>query len=362
MNENITENTDRFYKKELPEFLLNEKESNEKSCSKKEEPEVDCEAYFDFVTKKNAKIIPEPKRMEFCPELILVNEAKRKGLNFTVGKEYPVIERKNAFHKNCSFYDFLTIDDKGQSIWVDEKYFIPGKVGLMHEKDLGGFTPEKTLNDSCKDYLQESVPDISLVSKAKSVDWGTPSATSCTITIGGDDIAEDGRPNVIDIRKMAKEKNIWSWSEKDAPKNNINEVYDTLKTLSGIKSAEQIKSEEKDQEERSKVRKKFYHEGLVKDDGNPLMKNATKCAAAIDKVFGNKKVVDPDEIILVIQKYVPHLRVTWYKDYLEVNGAKTKISYQKVQEAYSSVKELSSVKTAQRTVAKLVSVQLKKVF
>jgi hypothetical protein len=42
-------------------------------------------------------------------------------------------------------------------------------------------------------------------------------------------------------------------------------------------------------------------EGVVKDIGNDLMNNATKCLAAIDKVFGTNKIADPDGIITAIR-------------------------------------------------------------
>jgi len=92
------------------------------------------------------------------------------------------------------------------------------------------------------------------------------------------------------------------------------------------------------------------------------MNNATKCMAAIDKVFGANKIADPDGIIKAIRLNVSHLCLQWENDVLCVNGAQTKITYSEVQAAYSGLKGLVSAKIAERTVGKLVASQLKKVF
>jgi len=110
------------------------------------------------------------------------------------------------------------------------------------------------------------------------------------------------------------------------------------------------------------VKQSTFNEGVVKDDGNELMNNATKCMAAIDKVFGYNKIVDPDGIITAIAVNVPHLCLQWDNDVLCVSGVKTKIAYKEVQAAYSGLKGLVSVKIAERTIGKLVAGQLKKVF
>lgn len=110
-------------------------------------------------------------------------------------------------------------------------------------------------------------------------------------------------------------------------------------------------------------------EGLVKDDGNELLLDVDKCQAAIDAVFGEKKIINSDDIISAINKYVPHLELSWKSEFcsgskkvLCVDGAKTKITYQSVQQAYGGMRTLFSTRIAKRTIGKLLANQLKTLF
>lgn len=307
MNEVTTENTDRFYKP-LGEMSGSERiEHEEKTNTSFEKPK-------------------EYTMLKYAPEPLHMNESKVKHLQFTIGNKYPVIEKRHEYsgYKTAfgsmetaiaairagANYSFKTINDKEETVWVDEKYFIPANINLMHEVAVGGFMPKKD-----------------------NLDW--------------DATAEDGIIDLCDIRKMASEKNVKPLEVlDDGLKENL--------TLSRL--AEQI-IVDKTSDATSHLR-----DGVVKDTGNDLMNNATKCMAAIDKVFGTNKIADPDGIITAIRLNVPHLCLQWENDFLCVNGAQTKITYSEVQAAYSGLKGLVSAKIAQRTVGKLVASQLKKVF
>jgi hypothetical protein len=82
---------------------------------------------------------------------------------------------------------------KNKQFGVDEKYFIPGNINLMHEAAVGGFTPKKD-----------------------NLDW--------------DAAAEDGIVNLCDIRKMASEKNVKPLEVLDGLNDNL--------TLSGLNESE----------------------------------------------------------------------------------------------------------------------------
>jgi len=316
MNEVTTEDTDRFYKP-LGEMSGSERrEHEEKTNTSFEKPK-------------------EYSMMEYAPEpLHFLQNNNIKHLSFTLGKKYPVIEKRHEYVRGKPSYGFKTINDKEETVWVDEKYFIPIAVGLMHEAAVGGFTPRED-----------------------NLDWNVA--------------AEDGIIDLCDIRKMASEKNVKPLEVlDDGLKENL--------TLSGLTESEYDGTAYHEARStgfshnnlwtcRKKKRQIFEHksdisEGLVKDTGNDLMNNATKCMAAIDKVFGANKIADPDGIIKAIRLNVPHLCLQWENDVLCVNGAQTKITYSEVQAAYSGLKGLVSAKIAERTVGKLVAGQLKKVF
>ena len=295
----------------------------------------------------------EPKAigaMEFAPEPLHMTESKVRNMKFTVGKRYSVLERREGNDYSdrmsemfpgsyASHYTFKTKDDNDQEVWIDEKYFIPAHINLMHEKSCG---------------------------------WAA-------ISDDGLKVSDDGIEEAVDIRTLAKEKNI--------PDLDV-DMNEDLQTLSGLKESElrvggrgilslydgtpyhshtsgdSYKSAWRAWSTKRKLFEKpsSIYEGIVQDDGNELMNDATKCMAAVDKVFGYNKVVDPDGIIEAISRVVPHLHLGWEDHILTVNGAKTKITYSEVQGAYSGLKGLVSAKVAERTVGKLVAGMLKKVF
>jgi hypothetical protein len=295
----------------------------------------------DFETKTDTgfKDVAAIGWTEYAPEPLHMNEAKARHLKFTVGKRYPVLERKegNDFSDRMSenfpgsynsHYTFKTVNDNEKEVWVDEKYFIPATVYLAHEKTCG---------------------------------WNTVHDDGL--------IPEDGIEESVDIRKLATEKKV--------PALEI-ENDEELQTLSGLKECEYDGAAyhlprstgwtyRNAWASHNKCRGLFntcssISEGVVTDHGNELMNNADKCMAAIEKVFGNNKVADPDDIIGAIANHVPHLLLVWDDQLLSVNGAKTKISYTEVQAAYSGLKGLVSAKIAVKTVGKLVATQLRKLF
>lgn len=292
----------------------------DKAADRFYKPLTEISGDYEVKTCQSFQKPEERKIFEFAPEPLHMNEAKVRGMKFTVGKKYPMLERKeedvDAFgvHVTCrEVYSFKTKDDNNKEIWVDEKYFIPSDTYLM-----GGFEKEESL------FADQP-----------------------------------------DIRMMAKEKNV--------PELDV-EGTEELQTLSGLKECEYdgkayqsphntgwCYNNRWTNKSSSDVGSSIY-EGVVKDTGNELMHDATKCMAAIDKVFGYNKVVDPDGIIVAISNYVPHLSLQWEDHLLTVNGAKTKISYSEIQTAYSGLKGLVSTKIAEKTVGKLVAGLLKKVF
>lgn len=295
---------------------------------------------FEVKTDTSFKDIKAQSWTEFAPEPLHMNEAKARGLKFTVGKRYPVLERKegNDFSDRmsemfpgsyASHYSFKTVNDNEKEVWVDEKYFIPANIHLTH----GDLFNQKVYDDGLK-----PIPE--------------------------DEIDFD-----VDIRKLATEKKVPALEIEDD---------EEPQTLSGLKECDydggayyEPKSTgysyRNSWANHNKCKGLFrnhsdINEGMVKDHGNDLMNDATKCMAAIDKVFGNNKVADPDDIIGAIQNHVPHLLLVWEDQLLSVNGAKTKISYSDVQAAYSGLKGLVSAKVAVKTVGKLVATQLRKLF
>ena len=107
------------------------------------------------------------KMLEFAPEPPQMIEAKGKGLKFTVGNKYPVVERKENFCGHMASYTFKTVDDKGNDVWIDEKYFIPAVTKLVHEDALGGFeAPQNDLLAEDRKIADDGLwdqPDIRLM-------------------------------------------------------------------------------------------------------------------------------------------------------------------------------------------------------
>jgi hypothetical protein len=334
MNDITEKPVDRFHKPkdEAPEWtggcgLLGEMTGNERR---------------DFEAKTNTgfNIPSDTRMMEFAPEPLHMTEAKARSVKFTVGKRYPVLEKKESFTdengERCNYkacYTFKTKDDNEKEVWIDEKYFIPACINLMHEKTCG---------------------------------W-------TSIHDDGLKVSDDGIEESVDIRKLATEKNV---PDLDVSVHSVSE--EDLQTLSGLKEGEYDGSPYYQHKPTgdsfrhswntcARRRKLFQassdiNEGVVKDEGNDLMNDATKCMAAIEKVFGNNKIADPDDIIGAISNYVPHLLLVWEDQVLSVNGAKTKITYDEVNKAYSGLKGLVSAKIAVKTIGKLVAGQIKKLF
>jgi len=269
-------------------------------------------------TVQNDRFYEEKKEMlEFAPEPICMNEAKRKG-SFTVGEKYPILEKdqKISYYQDAlkgSSYKFKTIDDKGTEIWIDEAFFIPAERVLTFDK--------------------------------------TESATDCEWT--------ETSP---DIRKMAEEQGVERWDVESDCISSKNAKYPIkdVNTLAGIRSDDEV--EGKNSQSCYSGSKCNIAEGVVKDDGNDMMYDADKCLAAISKIFGNNDVIDPDDIINSIRKMVHGHLLTWQDGYLAVDDAKTKISYEDVKKAYSGLKTLVSARIAEKTVSNLIAHKLRKLF
>lgn len=350
MNEITDKPVDRFHKPANEEAPLHKPWSG--GCGILGDMTGDERRDFEAKTDTGFK---EPKAigvMEFAPEPLHMTESKVRDMKFTVGKRYSVLERREGNDYSdrmsemfpgsyASHYTFKTKDDNDKDVWVDEKYFIPANIHLMHETTCG---------------------------------W-------TAISNDGLKFSDDGIEEAVDIRSLAKKKNIpdLDVGGKDEPQNlsGLKESHDELQTLSGLKESEydgtpyhchtsgdSYKSAWRACSTKRKLFEKpsSIYEGVVQDDGNDLMNDATACMAAVDKVFGYNKVVDPDGIIEAISRVVPHLHLGWEDHILTVNGAKTKITYSEVQGAYSGLKGLVSAKVAERTVGKLVAGMLKKVF
>lgn len=172
-----------------------------------------------------------------------------------------------------------------------------------------------------------------------------------------------------DVRRVAAEKQI-------KPLEVINDgMKDETIILSGLKE-EAPKSEQSWQ-------LRSIHEGLVKDTGNALMENASLCALAIDKVFGNKEIDQSPSKVDVgwsKQEITEAININFNRsigvdifsfsrflggdpnDYLCAGNIKTNITYESIQSAYSGLKGLVSAKTAKTIVAKMLVKKLKKVF
>jgi hypothetical protein len=298
MNDITTENADRFHTptKELP---------------------------------KNCRIL------EFAPDFFDALEIKNKNLKLTVGNKYPVLETKECVlgSRKClsarigytdSFGILIkTSDDSGETIWVDDKYFVPAPVGLMHETTVGGFD-EATEN-----------------------------------------LAEDKILDSVDIRKWAAEKNVQPLDVPDVRKISAEKTEETAEEKcfkEAVKMAG-VEEDTKTKATRRYTKKKFdIHEGVVRDNGNPLINDATACMAAIDRVFGNKTVIEPDGLLFAIKKFAPKLNLTWDNDALVVDGARTKITYNQIQKTFDGLRGLVSVHKAEQIVGRIVAGKLKKVF
>ena len=121
--------------------------------------------------------------MEYAPEPQNMIQAKSAGLKFTVGNKYPVFE-KSEHHCN----KFRTISDSGVSMWVDEKYFIANHEPKLLWNDWEPPT-SSGIGFNC-------IPSTKFV---KEDHFGMVDESA---------VSGDGYIEAIDIRKVAKEKNI----------------------------------------------------------------------------------------------------------------------------------------------------------
>lgn len=106
----------------------------------------------------------QPRRpidwMVFSPELPQMTEVKQKGLRFTPDKKYPVFEKREGVGGEI----FVMIDDTGREQLVSDKYFVPGNIQLLADKELG-FSQNQQQRDGGKLYWgsasqEPDMPDI----------------------------------------------------------------------------------------------------------------------------------------------------------------------------------------------------------
>ena len=91
-----------------------------------------------------------PKRilghMEYAPEPHNMIEAKSKGLKFTVGNKYPILETIESSYGGTGL-TFKTHNDLGTAVWINEKYFIANSNGKLLFQDWP-ITQRSTTNTS----------------------------------------------------------------------------------------------------------------------------------------------------------------------------------------------------------------------
>jgi hypothetical protein len=314
-------------------------------------------ASLNRLTKEKEKVT---KTLEFAPEPFYMNESKKYGA-FTVGNKYPVLQTTENDANDPLRYASLSIrsshkiktkDDNGKICWMDEKYFIPGEIKLTYSEAVGGFDlPKNNMIDETEYY----VPEIRGVDKKsdsakeeikediKTISQQLAELKVLSGLLESENIPEDwddeGEPVV---KKNSKRK--MSYNEDESWK--YKPFYRTVKSPKPCAFG----------------RTSNINEGKVVDDGNELIENADKCAAAISRVFGGN-VADPDNILSAVQELIPEHVVIWEEGKcLSIDGAITKISYQDVQTAYAGLKVIVSDKTAENVVSKLIASKLKKLF
>lgn len=106
----------------------------------------------------------QPRRpidwMVFLPEAPQMTEIRQKNLRFTPDKKYPVFEKQEGVGGEV----FLMIDDAGREQLVSDKYFVPGNVQLLADRELG-FSQNQQERDGGKLYWgganqEPGMPDI----------------------------------------------------------------------------------------------------------------------------------------------------------------------------------------------------------
>lgn len=107
----------------------------------------------------------QPRRpidwMVFSPELPQMPEIKQKNLRFTPDKKYPVFEKRES---PTGGEVFVMVDDTGREQLVSDKYFVPGNVQLLADRELG-FSQNAAQRDGGKLYWggannEPDMPDI----------------------------------------------------------------------------------------------------------------------------------------------------------------------------------------------------------
>lgn len=98
----------------------------------------------------------------FSPELPQMLEVKQKNLCFTIDKKYPVYAKSPSASNLGEIYTMM--DDTGREQLVSDKYFVPGNIQLMADKELG-FSQNQQERDGGKLYwgganIDPDMPDI----------------------------------------------------------------------------------------------------------------------------------------------------------------------------------------------------------
>lgn len=75
--------------------------------------------------------------MRFAPELQDMPEVKRKNIRLTPDKVYPVFDKKPSPLGGGFGEVFVMLDDTGREQLVSDKYFVPGRVDLFADRELG---------------------------------------------------------------------------------------------------------------------------------------------------------------------------------------------------------------------------------
>lgn len=106
----------------------------------------------------------QPRRpidwMVFSPELPQMAEVQKKNLRFTPDKKYPVFEKREGVGGEV----LVMTDDTGREQLVSDKYFVPGNIQLLADRELG-FSQNQQQRDGGKLYWgganqEPDMPDI----------------------------------------------------------------------------------------------------------------------------------------------------------------------------------------------------------
>lgn len=96
----------------------------------------------------------------FTPELHQMPEIRQKNLRFTPDKKYPIFEKREGIGGEV----YLMVDDAGREQLVSDKYFVPGNINLLGDKELR-FSESPSQRDGGKLYWgnansEPDMPDI----------------------------------------------------------------------------------------------------------------------------------------------------------------------------------------------------------